>query len=73
MAYSDISTFKDLHISSINPREALLASIRQGKGRYKETQSISLPPLIVCLKMSGRLDPLKFLRTLLRKNKLLLR
>ena len=48
MAYSDISTFKELYISSINPREALLASIRQGKERYKETQSISLPPLIVC-------------------------
>ena len=48
MAYSDINVFKELYISSSDPREALFASIRKGKERYQETQSISLPPLIVC-------------------------
>ncbi len=48
MAYSDVNVFKELYISSSDPREALFASIRKGKERYQETQSISLPPLIVC-------------------------
>ena len=48
MAFSDINVFKELYISSSNPRKALLSSIREGKERYQETQSISLPPLIVC-------------------------
>tara|TARA_B100001057_G_scaffold459804_1_gene510299 strand:- start:424 stop:1095 length:672 start_codon:yes stop_codon:yes gene_type:complete len=48
MAYSDINVFKELYISSSDPREALLSSICKGKERYQETQSICLPPLIVC-------------------------
>ena len=50
MAYSDINVFKELYISSSNPRDALLANIEKGKERYEETQSITLPPLIVCPK-----------------------
>ena len=48
MAYSGTNVFKELYISSSDPREALFASIRKGKERYQKTQSISLPPLIVC-------------------------
>jgi phosphohistidine swiveling domain-containing protein len=48
MAFCDLNVFKELYISSSNPRDELLSSIRQGKERYQETQSISLPPLIVC-------------------------
>ncbi|MDA7756440.1 PEP-utilizing enzyme [Opitutales bacterium] len=48
LAYSDINVFKELYISSSNPRDALLANIDMGKERYKATQSITLPPLIVC-------------------------
>lgn len=47
MAFCDLNVFKELYISSSNPRDELLSSIRQGKERYQETQSISLPPLIV--------------------------
>ena len=47
MAYSDVNVFKELYISSLNPREALISSIQQGKERFHATQSISLPPLIV--------------------------
>lgn len=48
MAFCDVNVFKELYISSSNPREVILSSIEQGKERYLETQSISLPPLIVC-------------------------
>ena len=46
LAYCNISVFKELHLSVIDPKEALLHSMRQGKERYAETLKISLPPLI---------------------------
>lgn len=46
LAYCDITSFKELHISATNPKDVLLRSIEQGKARYSETLKISLPPLI---------------------------
>ena len=47
MAFSDVNVFKELYMSSADPKETLCRSIKQGKERYRETQAISLPPLIV--------------------------
>ena len=47
MAYADITVFKELHIAAANPKATLEKSIEQGKERYKQTMSLSLPPLIV--------------------------
>ncbi len=46
LAYSDISVFKELHISATDAKDLLHRSIEQGKTRYKESLKISLPPLI---------------------------
>lgn len=47
LAYCDIKVFTELHVAAMNPKEALLSSIEQGKARYQETLAVSLPPLIV--------------------------
>lgn len=47
MAYCDVNTFKELYISAADPKELLANNIELGKKRYKETLSLSLPPLIV--------------------------
>jgi hypothetical protein len=46
MAYCDIAVFKELYVAAARPDEVLGASIEQGKARYRETLSLSLPPLI---------------------------
>jgi len=46
MAYCDISVFKDLYISSTDPKLMLKHSIEQGKIGHGEALSIALPPLI---------------------------
>jgi hypothetical protein len=46
MAYCDIAAFKELYIAAARPDDLLRASIEQGKARYRETLSLSLPPLI---------------------------
>lgn len=46
-AYSNINCIKDLMITSHDPKTLLAESIEAGKRQYSETQSISLPPLIV--------------------------
>lgn len=47
LAYCDIAAFTELHVAAARPRDVLGWSIEQGKARYKETLSLSLPPLIV--------------------------
>jgi hypothetical protein len=46
LAYSDILTFKELHVAATDTKDMLSRSIQQGKIRYAETLKISLPPLI---------------------------
>ncbi len=46
LAFSDISVFKELHVAATNPQEILLGCIEQGKARYRDTLSLSLPPVI---------------------------
>jgi hypothetical protein len=46
LAYCDIAVFMELHIASVDAKDALMRSIEQGKARYEETKKISLPPLI---------------------------
>lgn len=46
MSFCDISVVRELYIGAGNPRDVLATSIDQGKARYKETLSLSLPPLI---------------------------
>jgi glutamine kinase len=47
LAYCDIAAFMELYVAAARPREVLGLSIEQGKARYNETLSLSLPPLIV--------------------------
>jgi len=46
IAYCDLSVFTELHMTSLNPKEVIHHSVSLGKARYKETLSVSLPPLI---------------------------
>lgn len=46
IAYSSISVVKELYVSCINPRETIAKSIDAGKEIYRNTEKISLPPLI---------------------------
>lgn len=46
LAYSDIATFKEMYVAALDPKDALLRSIENGKTRYAETVRVSLPPLI---------------------------
>ena len=46
LAYCDIAAFKELYIAAARPKDVLGRSIEQGKARYNETLSLSLPPLI---------------------------
>jgi hypothetical protein len=46
LAYCDIAVFKELHVAAADPKEVLKHSIEQGKARYQETLSVSLPPVI---------------------------
>lgn len=46
LAYCDIRTLQDLHITASDPKDILLQSIEKGKLRYTDTLKLSLPPLI---------------------------
>jgi phosphohistidine swiveling domain-containing protein len=46
LSYCDLSVFQELHIAALDPVEMIGNNIKQGKARYKETLSLSLPPLI---------------------------
>ncbi len=46
IAFADIRAFKELHITTVDPKSLLLSTIDEGKKRYEETLKISLPPLI---------------------------
>ncbi len=46
LAFSEISTFKNLYISAVDNEKVLKDCIKRGKLKYKETQKLSLPPLI---------------------------
>jgi glutamine kinase len=46
LAYCDIAAFNELYVAAARPGDVLRQSIEQGKARYKETLSVSLPPLI---------------------------
>jgi hypothetical protein len=47
LAYCDIAAFMELYVAAARPRDVLGWSIEQGKARFNETLSLSLPPLIV--------------------------
>tara|TARA_B100000900_G_scaffold299817_1_gene258377 strand:- start:505 stop:1446 length:942 start_codon:yes stop_codon:yes gene_type:complete len=46
LAFSEISTFKNLYISGVNNEKVLKDNIKKGKLKYKQTQKLSLPPII---------------------------
>lgn len=46
MAFSEILTFKELHITADFPRERLAASIASGKEKYRTACRLALPPLL---------------------------
>lgn len=46
MAYCDIGVFRELYTAAVDPVALLASSIEQGRQRYRETQALSLPPLI---------------------------
>jgi len=46
LAYCDISIFKELHISAIDPYETLAKNIDLGRSRYAQTLATALPPII---------------------------
>jgi hypothetical protein len=46
IAYCDIGTFQELYTAAADPKDLLGRAIEQGKARYRETLSLSLPPLI---------------------------
>lgn len=46
LAYCDIAAFKELHVAAADPKDVLQRSIEQGKARYRETLSVSLPPVL---------------------------
>jgi len=46
MSYCDIAAFRELYVAAADPEAILAASIAQGRARYRDTQALSLPPLI---------------------------
>jgi glutamine kinase len=47
LAYCDVAAFYELHVAASDPKDLLLRSIEFGRARYRGTQKLSLPPLIV--------------------------
>lgn len=47
MSYCDIQTLYHLHIAALDPRSMIESTIKHGKERYRHTQRLSLPPVIV--------------------------
>lgn len=46
LAYSDVSVFREMHVAAVDAGEILAASIEQGKKRHRDTELLSMPPLI---------------------------
>lgn len=46
LSYSNISVFHELYTASSNIKEVLLLNIMKGKSQFKDSLSLSLPPLI---------------------------
>jgi len=46
ISYCDLSVFTELYMASLDPKEVIQHSIDLGRARYKDTVSVSLPPLI---------------------------
>ena len=46
LAFCDIAVFREMHVAAADPKDLLLRSVEQGKARYRETLTLSLPPLI---------------------------
>ncbi|WP_200861048.1 hypothetical protein [Aeromonas diversa] len=46
IAFCDIRALQELHVAACDPLEILADAITRGKKRYKDTCSLSLPPLI---------------------------
>ena len=46
ISFSDILTFKELHLSAGDVKDALRKSIEVGRERYEATRRLSLPPII---------------------------
>ena len=46
LAFSEISTIKNLYISAVDNEKVLKDCIKRGKIKYMETQKLSLPPVI---------------------------
>ena len=49
LAFSEISTLKNLNISLGDNKKILKNSIKNGKLKYMQTQKLSLPPVITIL------------------------
>lgn len=46
LAYCDIATFRELHVSAARSKDLIERSIEQGQARYRDTLKVSLPALI---------------------------
>lgn len=46
MAFCDINSIKELHLSARDPRETILKSIEIGKDMYRQSLKLALPPII---------------------------
>lgn len=47
MAYCDIGSLKELHVTAADAGDLLARAIEQGRARYDITRTLALPPLIV--------------------------
>jgi phosphohistidine swiveling domain-containing protein len=46
LAYSDVSVFREMHVAAVDAGELLATSIEQARKRFRETEQLSMPPLI---------------------------
>lgn len=46
MAFCDIAALRELHIAAMDPGVVLAQAIEQGRQRYRETLTVTLPPLL---------------------------
>ena len=69
LAYSDINVFKELYISSSNPRMPFLQILRGVRRDIRRLSLLLFRPLSFTLKMFGPFSPRTFLQILLLKRK----
>ncbi len=46
LAYCDISIFREMHVAAVDVEDLLAVAVAQGKKRHRDTERLSLPPLI---------------------------